>query len=76
MTKKVAQIVNGLVDPYHKYGGINHLDGVRLPSRDAVVEIKRDLLLTEDTSGSGCLTETTFWLPCVREFSLPRLRAS
>jgi serine O-acetyltransferase len=44
MAKKLAQIVDGLVDSFHKYGGINHLDGVNLPSRDAVVEIARDLL--------------------------------
>src|SRR5437899_7144813 len=44
MAKKLAQIVDGLVDSFHKYGGINHLDGVNLPSREAVVEITRDLL--------------------------------
>ena len=44
MAKKLAQIVDGLVDSFHKYGGINHLDGVNLPSREAVVEIARDLL--------------------------------
>jgi serine O-acetyltransferase len=44
MAQKLTQIVDGLVDSFHKYGGINHLDGVNLPSRDAVVEIARDLL--------------------------------
>ena len=44
MAKKLAQIVDSLVDSFHKYGGINHLDGANLPSRDAVVEITRDLL--------------------------------
>ena len=44
MAKKLAQIVDGLVDSFHKYGGINHLDGANLPSREAVVEITRDLL--------------------------------
>src|SRR6267143_1742012 len=44
MAKKLAQIVDGLLDSFHKYGGINHLDGVNLPSREAVVEITRDLL--------------------------------
>ena len=44
MAKKLALIVDGLVDSFHKYGGINHLDGVNLPSREAVVEITRDLL--------------------------------
>ncbi len=44
MAKRLAQIVDHLVDSFHKYGGINHLDGANLPSRDAVVEITRDLL--------------------------------
>jgi len=44
MAKRLAQIVDSLVDSFHKYGGINHLDGANLPSRDAVVEITRDLL--------------------------------
>jgi serine O-acetyltransferase len=44
MSKKLAQIVDSLVDSFHKYGGINHLDGVNLPSRDAVVDVTRDLL--------------------------------
>jgi serine O-acetyltransferase len=42
--RKREKIVEGLVDSFHKYGGINHLDGANLPSRDAVVEITRDLL--------------------------------
>jgi serine O-acetyltransferase len=44
MTKKLAEILDELVDSFHKYGGINHLDGANLPSREAVVEIARDLL--------------------------------
>ena len=44
MAKKLAQISDSLVDSFHKYGGINHLDGANLPSRDAVVAITRDLL--------------------------------
>jgi serine O-acetyltransferase len=44
MAKKLAEIVENLVDSFHKYGGINHLDGANLPSRDAIVEITRDLL--------------------------------
>jgi serine O-acetyltransferase len=66
MAKKLAQIVEGLVDSFHKYGGINHLDGVNLPSRDAVVEITRDLLrlvfpgfYDKDPIHSNQLTEYT-----------------
>ena len=44
MTKKLERVSDELVDSFHKYGGINHLDGVNLPSREAVVEIARDLL--------------------------------
>jgi serine O-acetyltransferase len=66
MAKKLALIVDGLVDSFHKYGGINHLDGVNLPSRDAVVEITRDLLrlvfpgfYDKDPIHSNQLTEYT-----------------
>ncbi|HVM60787.1 MAG TPA: serine O-acetyltransferase EpsC [Verrucomicrobiae bacterium] len=66
MPKKLAQIVEGLVDSFHKYGGINHLDGVNLPSRDAVVEITQDLLrlvfpgfYDKDPIHSNQLTEYT-----------------
>jgi serine O-acetyltransferase len=44
MAKKLAEIVENLVDSFHKHGGINHIDGANLPSRDAVVDITRDLL--------------------------------
>ncbi len=44
MAKRLADIVENLVDSFHQVGGINHLDGANLPSRDAVVEITRDLL--------------------------------
>ena len=66
MAKKLAQIVEGLVGSFHKYGGINHLDGVNLPSREAVVEITRDLLrlvfpgfYDKDPIHSNQLTEYT-----------------
>jgi serine O-acetyltransferase len=44
MAKTLANIAESLVDSFHKHGGINHLDGANLPSRDAVVEVTRDLL--------------------------------
>jgi len=44
MRKRLTKILDELVDSFHKYGGINHLDGANLPSREAVVEIARDLL--------------------------------
>jgi len=44
MAKRLTEIADSLVDSFHKFGGINHLDGVNLPSRETVVEITRDLL--------------------------------
>src|ERR1041384_1713904 len=44
MARNLAEIAESFVGSFHKYGGINHLDGANLPSRDAVVEIARDLL--------------------------------
>lgn len=44
MSKHLAEITDRLVDSFHKHGGINHLDGANLPSREGVVEITRDLL--------------------------------
>jgi serine O-acetyltransferase len=44
MAKQPVEIVARLVDSFQQVGGINHLDGANLPSRDAVVEITRDLL--------------------------------
>jgi serine O-acetyltransferase len=44
MKQKLAKTLDELVDSFHRYGGINHLDGVNLPSREAVVDIARDLL--------------------------------
>ena len=44
MGKQPADIVKKLVESFHQHGGINHLDQVNLPSREAVVEITRNLL--------------------------------
>lgn len=38
------QLVESILKSYQEVGGINHLDGVNLPSREAVAEIMRDLL--------------------------------
>ncbi len=38
------KLVQNILKSYHEVGGINHLDGVNLPSREAVAEIVRDLL--------------------------------
>lgn len=44
MAQRLTEIVEQLVGSFREHGGINHLDGANLPSRDAVVEITRDLL--------------------------------
>ena len=44
MSDKLAEIGESLVESFCKYGGINHLDGANLPSREAVVGVTQDLL--------------------------------
>jgi serine O-acetyltransferase len=38
------KLIDMILNSYREFGGINHLDGVNLPSREAVGEIVRDLL--------------------------------
>lgn len=38
------KLVEDILVSYRQVGGINHLDGVNLPSREAIAEIVRDLL--------------------------------
>jgi serine O-acetyltransferase len=42
--KSLDQITDRIVASYKTYGGINHIDGVNLPSKEIVVDIARDLL--------------------------------
>ncbi len=39
-----SKLVESILASYRDVGGINHLDGVNLPSREAITEIIRDLL--------------------------------
>lgn len=39
-----AEITGRLLESYQKVGGINHLDGKNLPSRESIAQITRDLL--------------------------------
>ena len=41
---KSDAIKNALLESYKRDGGINHLDGVNLPSQDTVSELARDLM--------------------------------
>ena len=40
----VTDLTSALLASYGKHGGINHLEGVNLPSKGAIVEITKDLL--------------------------------
>jgi serine O-acetyltransferase len=44
MQYPVTELTQQLLASYRQHGGINHLDGVNLPSKGTVVEISRDLL--------------------------------
>jgi serine O-acetyltransferase len=44
MRRNRNQIARAVVASYHKFGGINHIDGVNLPSREAIIRITEDLL--------------------------------
>ncbi len=43
MTKRLGPIIDEILDSYHAIGGINHIDGPKLPSRVAMHEIVEDL---------------------------------
>ena len=40
----VTQLTNELIASYAQAGGINHLDGKNLPSKQAITSITKDLL--------------------------------
>lgn len=40
----IEQLVKDLINSYEKIGGINHIDGVNLPSKKAIADITCDLL--------------------------------
>jgi serine O-acetyltransferase len=42
--KNVGHLTNELIASYARVGGINHLDGVNLPSKSAIAQITMDLL--------------------------------
>ena len=44
MKFSVTELTQSLLASYRQHGGINHLDGVNLPSKGVVVDITRDLL--------------------------------
>ena len=44
MSETVTILANNLIQSYVKHGGINHVDGVNLPSKSAIEKIIQDLL--------------------------------
>lgn len=44
MSDTVTSLANALIQSYAKDGGINHVDGVNLPSKSAITSITQDLL--------------------------------
>ena len=42
--RRLAQVVEGILDSYREYGNINHLDGSNLPARSEVSELLDDLI--------------------------------
>lgn len=44
MSEPVTNLANNLLQSYVKHGGINHVDGVNLPSKSAITQITQDLL--------------------------------
>ncbi len=44
VSETVTSLANNLIQSYVKHGGINHVDGVNLPSKSAITDITQDLL--------------------------------
>lgn len=44
MKRNRDSLGEAVVESYKRFGGINHIDGVNLPSRDAIIGITEDLL--------------------------------
>jgi serine O-acetyltransferase len=44
VNKLITELTNDLLASYAGMGGINHLDGVNLPSKSTISEITQDLL--------------------------------
>lgn len=83
MGKQPADIVNKLVESFHQHGGINHLDQANLPSREAVVEITRNLLrlvfpgfYDDEIHSNQVVAFTTQLVETIRQSLLRELRKS
>ena len=56
----ITEITDALLASYSRHGGINHLDGINLPSKASVADITRDLLrlVFPSTEGSVLTFDT------------------
>ena len=83
MGKQPTDIVKKLVESFHQHGGINHIDQANLPSREAVVEITRNLLrlvfpgfYDDEIHSNQVVTFTTELVETIRQGLLRELRKS
>ena len=44
MKKDIATLITPIVKSYSEHGGINHIDGLNLPNRQAIIELTRDII--------------------------------
>jgi serine O-acetyltransferase len=74
--RKKESLVDHLLDSYAEVGGINHIDGVNLPSKGAVAEMTQILLhlLFPGFYENGCLTQKSMEAATVRQLKKVRTR--
>ena len=83
MGKPPSDIVKKLVESFQQHGGINHIDQANLPSREAVVEITRNLLrlvfpgfYDDEIHSNQVVAFTTELVETIRQGLLRELRKS
>ena len=83
MGKQPSEIVKKLVESFQQHGGINHIDQANLPSREAVVEITRNLLrlvfpgfYDDEIHSNQAVAFTTELVETIRQGLLRELRKS
>jgi serine O-acetyltransferase len=74
--RRKESLVDRLLDSYAEVGGINHIDGVNLPSKGAVAEMTQVLLhlLFPGFYENGCLTHKSLETVITRQLKTVRTR--